>query len=126
MEIDRRVEFSRVKWHQGQFISTRGFRPPTNIKELEFVESCCAYIDFSLVDMGRDRQLVYSFGSPAECEKAVEEHNKNLKLIRLLMPKEKPYYYEDKQPNIRVTPGVDGKPDQEWVKSPITSEWIAL
>lgn len=89
MKIDHREYYQTYEWQQGELLTTSGWEPvsPSEWDQGSYDERCKIYINFSKEDMGRSRQLVYVCSSPKECLKEVEFHNKNLKLIRLLMPK---------------------------------------
>lgn len=87
-ERDNRIDYMECKWMQGECLSVTGYNPETDWKKRNAREHCTLYAKFYSSDMGRGRIFLYKFNTAAECLKEVTEHNRNLKMIKLLMPKE--------------------------------------
>lgn len=87
--IDNRSKYQTVLWQQGYFLGCSRFAAMTDseVKTTNYLERCQAYIDFTAEDMGISRELVYHFNSPKECAEAVKDHNRDLKVLQLLLPK---------------------------------------
>ena len=86
-ELDRRKEFKDVPWKQGRLLLTdntlRWNKEQRN--EGDYIERCIAFVNFTDSDQGRCREYVFQFGSPAECNAAVECHNELLMKEKTLM-----------------------------------------
>lgn len=78
MNIDNREVYKHEYWQQGRLLLTRRTRKWSDAERnrVDYGERCMAFVNFSSVDEGRSRILVYKYGSPGECAEAVYEHNK--------------------------------------------------
>ena len=83
--LDMREKFKDVRWQQGRLLSTaqtRRWRKEQR-DEVEYIERCTAFANFTAVDEGRSRNYVFRFDSPEECLAAVEWHNYALETQKL-------------------------------------------
>lgn len=84
MTPDRRKEFEGCLWQQGRLLLTKVTRN-WNQSTWEFAdndEKHYAFVNFTSQDEGRSRVCIYRFDSPQECEKAVQEHNLALRIVK--------------------------------------------
>lgn len=77
---DRRAEFQRVTWQQGRLLLTDNTRrwSQSQRDNVDTVERCMAFANFSAEDEGRSRILLYRFATHEECQSAVTTHNEIL------------------------------------------------
>ena len=76
-DLDRREEFNNMLWQQGMLLDTVITRQLSKevYEVTDYIERCCAFINFSYKDNGVGRELVYRFDTPKECMAAVIKHN---------------------------------------------------
>lgn len=80
MITDNRKKYKDEFWNQGRLLMTYKVNklPIEEQIRLRREEQRMAFINFSIADDGRSRQLVYVFKDEYECEIAVEKHNEKL------------------------------------------------
>lgn len=82
---DLRTQFKDQQWQQGQLLYTQITRrwSPEERARSNKIERCRAFVNFSISDEGKSRQLVHIYDTPELCHNAVEGHNRKLDKLRI-------------------------------------------